>query len=276
MGKETEGSGVSEAIKLFVGADGTNCDLESQAVLEWSVRKNTTRDVDIVWMQQAATGPYSGWKCASGRTPFSHFRHSIPAMCDFKGRGIYLDSDFVLMADIGELWDQPIPNVMLTKKSSKPHGKLKMCSILWDCEKAKGHVPGLDRLKQMDDPQGTLHNYFKDNDHLVDRPQGDWNAIDAAGYSTIYDPRVKAIHYSRMSTQVQLKHCIPRLAREGKTHWYTGEIAAHPMPELQELFDKLLVEATENGYGIERYRVDAFGGATRKNFTYDRPTKGAA
>jgi hypothetical protein len=78
-----------------------------------------------------------------------------------------------------------------------------------------------------------------------------------------------------MSTQPQLRHAVARLARDGRTHWYTGETAAHPRPELQALFDALLIEAEANGYGIERYRVDAFGGATRKDFTYATPTKSA-
>lgn len=265
---------MSETIRLFVGADGGNRDLESQAVLEWSLRKNTTRDVKIVWMQQAAKGPYSGWNCATGRTTFSHFRWSIPAVCDFNGRGIYCDSDFIFMADIAELWDQPIPNVLLTRKSSKPHGKSKTCCILFDCEKAKGHIPALDKLKTMADPQSTFSNYFKNNDHLIDKFQGDWNALDASGYSTVYDPRIKAIHYTRMSTQPQLKHAIPRLQKEGRSHWYTGEIAPHPMHELQVLFDRLLVEAEQNGYGLDKYRLDDFGGVVRRDFKYDVAVKG--
>lgn len=265
---------MSDTIRLFIGTDGGNCDLESQAVLEWSVRKHTSRDVSFVWMQQAKKGPYSGWNCSTGRTTFSHFRWSIPAMCEFNGRGIYCDSDFIFMADIAELWDQKIPGVLLARKSAKPHGKVKTCCILFDCAKAKGHVPALDQLRRMPDPQGALTKYFQQNDHLIDRPVGDWNALDADGYATIYDERVKAIHYTRMATQPQLKHAVPRLKREGKAHWYTGETAPHPKPELQELFDTLLIEAAANGYGIDNYRVDEFGGVVRRNFQYATPVKG--
>lgn len=252
-------------IRLFVGADGTNSDLESQAVLEWSVRKNASEPVDIVWMQQAATGPYSGWRCGSARTPFSHFRWSIPAMCNYEGRAIYTDSDFIFVADIAELWHQPIPNVLLTLKSSKPHGKARTCCILFDCAKAKGHVPTLDQLKQMPDPQGTCSNYFRANDHLMDRYQGEWNARDP---ETLSDPRIKAIHYTRMEHQVHLKHALPRLKAEGRSHWYTGPVFQHPNRELQALFDVLLAEAIAHGYTPERYRVKPFVGATRRPFAY--------
>lgn len=266
---------MSEPIRLFVGADGTNCDLESQAVLEWSVRKHTTAAVEIVWMQQAKRGPYAGWHCASGRTPFSHFRWSIPAMCGYEGRAIYTDSDFIFTADIAELFYQPMGGaVLLARKSSKPHGKVKTCCVLFDCAAAKGHIADLPALKLMADPQGHYSKYFQQHDDLVGRPEGDWNAIDAGGYASLDDPRIKAIHYSRMSTQPQLRHAAARLAREGRLHWYTGETAPHPVPALQALFDTLLAEAEAEGYGVERYRVDPFAGAERRNFTYATPVKG--
>lgn len=266
---------MSAPLRLFVGADGTNCDLESQSVLEWSLRKHSKADIQIVWMQQAKDGPYAGWNCGSGRTPFTHFRWSIPAMCGFEGKAAYCDSDFVFMAPLEELFAQNVPGVFLARKSSKPHGKVKTCCMLFDCAKALGHVPGLKELRAMPDPQGTLSKYFMQNDHLIDRYEGDWNAIDLAGYD-IDDPRVKAIHYSRMSTQPQLKHAAARLAKEGKSHWYTGETAPHPRLELQVLFDLLLVEAEANGYGPEQYRVGAFDGAKRRNFAYATAVKGGA
>lgn len=125
-------------IRLFVGADGGNCDLESQAVLEWSVRKHASEPVEIVWMQQAATGPWSGWKCGSGRTPFSHFRWSLPSVCGYQGKAIYTDSDFVFMADIAELWNQDVPGVFLSKQPKKHLGKT--CCLVFDCAHASGHV----------------------------------------------------------------------------------------------------------------------------------------
>lgn len=253
-------------IRLFVGTDGTNCDLESQMVLEYSVRKHVSQPVEILWMQQAATGPYAGWQCGSGRTPFTHFRWSIPAMCGYEGRGIYTDSDFIFMADIAELWTQPIPGVLLAKVGKK--GLHKTCCMVFDCAKAKGHVPDLDTLRKMPDPQGTMFKYFAERPELFSGFAGDWNAIDLKGYETAQDPRIKAIHYSRMEMQPQLKYAVPRLQREGKSHWYTGPIGPHERPELIALFDTLYHEALSAGYTLDHYRVQPFAGATRKNFTY--------
>lgn len=255
---------MSEPIRLFVGADGTNCDLESQAVLEWSVRKHTTADVSIVWMQQAATGPWSGWQCASGRTPFTHFRWSLPSVCQYRGRAIYTDSDFIFLADIAELWSQPIPQMALVRN---PTGKISTSCILFDCAKAKGLVPPVEDLRKLPDAHGTLFNFFRAHPEHLSAFDGNWDCGDLRGYE-LTDPAVKAIHYTRMSTQPQLPHATKRLAREGRSHWYTGETAPHPRPEVQQLFDQLLAEAEANGYGIERYRVQPFSGATRSAFAY--------
>ena len=253
-------------IRLFVGADGGNCDLESQMVLEYSVHKHATEPVDIVWMQQAKTGPYSGWKVNSGRTPFTHFRWSIPAMCGYRGKGIYCDSDFIFVTDIAELWRQRGEGVFLAKVGKK--GLHKTCCMLFDCEKALGHVPDLFTLSQMADPQGTLVKYFTQHADLYSAFFGDWNCIDLKGYDDINDPRIKAIHYSRMEMQPHLlKYAIPRLHREGKKHWYEpAPIFQHERPELQALFDTLYAEAIAAGYTLDQYRFD--GTSNRKGFAY--------
>lgn len=251
-------------IRLFVGADGTNCDLESQAVLEWSVRKHASEPVQIVWMQQAKKGPWSGWQCASGRTPFTHFRWSVPAVCNYEGRAIYTDSDFIFVADIAQLWHQPIPRVALVRNAT---GKLSTSCILFDCAKAKGIVPTLDSLRSMKDAHDHMLNWFRKHSHHLDPFDGNWDCPDLRG-TTLADPTLRAIHYTRIETQVHLKHAIPRLKREGRPHWYTGEIRRHESAELQALFDALLKEAAANGYSPDDYRIQPFGGATRRDFAY--------
>lgn len=252
-------------IRLFVGTDGTNCDLESQMVLEYSVRKHATQPVDIRWMQQASDGPWSGWKCGTGRTPFSHFRWSLPAVCGYEGKAIYTDSDFLFLADIAELWDQDVPGVLLSKQPKQRLGKT--CCLVFECAHAKGHVPDLKTLRGMADPQGTLSKYFKEHHELSSGFAGNWNCLDGDGLP-LDDQRIKAIHYTRMEHQLHLKYAVPRLQAEGRSHWYTGPVGPHPRPELQALFDQLYAEAIASGYTIDQYRVDAFGGATRRNFTY--------
>lgn len=260
---------MSDPIRLFVGTAAQNEDLESQAVLEWSVRKHASQPVEIVWMQQSAKGPWSGWNAKSWRTPFTGFRWALPAVCNYDGRAIYTDSDFIFVADIAELWNQPIPRMALVRN---PTGKISTSSILFDCHAAKGLVPDLNALRAMPDAHDTMFNVFRAHPEHLSGTDGNWDCGDLRGYE-LTDPRVKAIHYTRMSHQPQLKHALPRLRAEGRAHWYTGEVTDHPRPELQALFDQLLAEASANGYGIERYRVKPFAGATRNNFAYKTATK---
>lgn len=257
---------MSDPVRLFVGADGNNCDLESQAVLEHSVRKHASRPVQITWMQNGR-GPWAGWRTGSARTPFTHYRWSIPSVCGYQGRAIYTDSDFIFRADIAELWDQAIPSVMLVRN---PEGKTRTCCILFDCAAAKGHVPPVEVLRKMPDAQATMVEYFKRRRSLTSEFAGDWNCIDLKGYDDINDPRIKAIHYSRMECQVHLKHALPRLASEGLRHWYDGPTGPHWRPELQALFDELLDEAIAAGYPPERYRVTPAGAVAKRHFTYKR------
>jgi len=256
---------VSEPIRLFCGADGTNCDLESQMVLEYSVRKYASQPVAIVWMQQAASGPYAGWTCGTGRTPFSHFRWSLPAMCGYAGKAIYTDSDFFFLADIAELWAQDVPGVFLSKQPKKHLGKT--CCLLFDCAHAKGHVPDLPTLRAMPEPQGAMTKYFRERPELSTGFTGNWNALDGDGLA-LDDPRLKALHYTRMEHQPHLTYAIPRLNAEGRSHWYTGPVFAHPRPDVQALFDRLYAEALAAGYTVDQYRVETFSGATRRAFTY--------
>lgn len=265
---------MSEAIRLFVGADGTNCDLESQMVLEYSVRKYASRAVDIVWMQQAESGPWSGWKCDRGRTPFSNFRWSVPSVCGYQGKAIYCDSDFVFLADIAELWDQPVPKVCLVRKTT---GKLSTSCMLFDCQKAKGHVPDLAELRKMPDAHGTVLGHFRSHKELVSAFSGNWDCYelckDRKGSVKIDDPNIKAIHYTRISSQLHLKYALPRLKKEGRAHWYTGEVLPHARPEAQALFDALYADALSAGYSVEQYRVKPFADAKRRAFVYSSENK---
>lgn len=254
-----------EPLRIFAGADGSNCDWESQLVFEYSLRKYASVDVSITWMQQQATGPYSGWNCATGRTPFSHMRWSGPAMCNYEGRCCYADVDFIWRDDIAKLFAQAIPGVFLAKVGRK--GLHRTCCMLFDCAKAKGHVPDLATLRKMPDPQGTLMKYFKERPELSSNFEGDWNAIDLRGYADINDQNIRAIHYSRIECQPSFPYAQKRLAKEGRSHWYTGPTGPHERPELIVLFDQMYHEALAAGYTLEQYKVGSFA-SQRRNFTY--------
>lgn len=103
---------MTDPIKVFVGCDPNDCDLEQMMVLEYSLRKHSSLPVNIHWMQ-LSRNPESfwfskpetgeGWNTVKWATPFSAFRWSIPAHCNYEGRAIYMDADMLVMSDIAEL-----------------------------------------------------------------------------------------------------------------------------------------------------------------------------
>lgn len=261
---------MSDTIRLFVGASPGGLDYESDAVLVHTARKFSSLPIEFTFMRQAKSGPYAGWKgMRAGTTPFSAFRWSVPAMCGFTGRGIYVDSDFIFHADLAELWHEPIPGVIVTKRP-KPAGKLKTCCTLFDCAKAKGHIADLAGLKAMSDPQGHYSQYFKERPQLVSNyASGDWNAHDTFDLSK---PHIKATHYTHLDTQLHLKHAIKRLKAQGKSHWFTGKVFTHESvygkTGLQEHFDAMLAEAQAAGLTYESFGYESGVELERRAFTY--------
>lgn len=252
-------------IRIWVGCAANNEDLESQAVLEWSLRKHTARELEIRWMQLSrdpASPFYSdgprGWQTRFWTTPFSGLRWAVPELCGWHCEAIYTDSDVIFLADIGELWDQPFAadTVVIGKGGGQSQ---RLCVSKWNCERSRALLPALSQLQ--DDPRShrvLLERFSRLTRAVQQFAGGDWNRLDLEPFD-LADPRVKALHYTGIPTQVQLKHALPRLAREGGRHWFPGPAKPHRSPQLQALFDQLLQEATANGFGIERYRREPFG-----------------
>lgn len=266
----------SSPIRVFVGVAANHEDAESQAVLEYTLRKYASQPVEITWMMQSRDpasrfycGP-GGWDTSRWTTPFSGFRWAIPALCDYKGRAIYMDSDVLVRADIAELWNMPfLPNKSVIAKGGQ--SAWRFCVSLWDCEKVAPHViPPLEDLHK----PGTHREMtviFRDAPWVQPFPRSEnWNCLDLE-QCTIDDPSVKAIHYTSMSTQPQLRWAIPRLERKGIKHWYEGQVKEHHRRELITLFDTTLIEATRSGFPIDRYTQHVpfgpYDKASTKNYT---------
>lgn len=96
-------------IRVFVGA-GPEHWLPLQ-VLRSSILRRTTRDVLVIPLAvvEGTHSIPSAWK-TKAPTSFSFQRFLIPAACEYQGFGIYLDSDQIVLDDIGGLWDTPFPD----------------------------------------------------------------------------------------------------------------------------------------------------------------------
>ena len=66
-------------------------------------------------------------------TEFSPYRFVIPEVCDHQGRAIYLDSDMICLADIGELFDAPMGGCdFLGKEGASGPGRWALSLLLID------------------------------------------------------------------------------------------------------------------------------------------------
>jgi len=251
-------------IRVFVGTAANGEDAESQAVLEYTLRRRSSLPVSITWMKLSHDPKsfWHGWNTERWATPFSAFRWGVPAACGHSGRAIYTDSDVIFNADVAELWNQPMGGKVVLAKSG---GRL--CVSLWDCAAARSFVMPLEKLKT--DP--ASHNYMSAKAKLsveVGVFSGHWNCLDGEHFRDLEDPEIKAIHYTDMSCQPHLRHALPRLAASGTKHWFNGHVRRHPRPELEVLFDRLLEEAKAAGYRPENYLpAEPYGDYKKKSLT---------
>lgn len=266
--------GSENTIKVFVGCDPNNCDLEQMMVLDYSIHKHTQQAVEIVWMQlshDANSAWYAnlqtgdGWHTEKWATPFSGFRWAIPEYCGFEGRAIYMDADVVVLCDLAQLWQHPMSAAaMVVGKGGQQAARL--CTSVWDCAKAKQHLPPLSQLQADADGHQRLMQLLKDQPQLVQPYTDSYNCVDGEGLPI---EEIKILHYSDMGTQFSHEYSFPRLAAEGQQHWFDGAVMPHPRADLSDLFQQYHAEALAAGYSPENYRVAAFGAfpkATQVNY----------
>lgn len=261
---------MTETIRVFVGCAANHEDLESQAVLEWSIRRNASQPVEITWMglsRDAASPFYSaggaGWDTSQWATPFSAFRWAVPELCGFEGKAIYTDSDVIFQTDIATLWNQPHPpgKFLLARGG----GQWRICVSLFDCAEARKHIPPIARMMRDRSSHTKLCGLIRQHRHLVGAFTGEWNCLDREIAGRPLDhPSINAIHYTDMRSQPQLRHALPRLAAAGQQHWFDGKTTLERFPRINALFDELLREAIAAGYPPERYAADPVFGPYRK------------
>lgn len=251
-----------EPIRIFVGVSGNDEDIEFQAVLHYSLLKHASQPLDLTWMRLSRDPSsfwYSdpqrklGWRTDKWATPFSALRWGIPAACDFKGKAIYMDVDMIAMADIAELWNQDFTTGSMI---SKPEA---ICVSMYDNAKMRTVLPPLDQIKQPSRYR-EVRRMVLSNGCVQRYSGGNWNCLDmrkdtGGEYKDLTDPDIKVLHFTQIPTQPHLRHAIPRLAKEGRRHWYTAnKPQVHHRKDAVEFFDSMLQEAVDHGYPPDLYR----------------------
>lgn len=270
-------------IKVFVGCDPNDCDLEQMMVLDYSMKKHSSLPVDIHWMQMSRdpnsfwySNPQAGegWRTQTWATPFSGFRWGIPAYCNYEGQAIYMDADMLVLTDIAKLWNIPFQEGKAVMAKGGGHG-WRYCVAKWNCAEAQKYLLPIDRLRAVPEAHQRMMGFFSQNQSIVQPFDSDWNNIDGE-HKHIRD--IKILHYSDMSTQFTHKYSVPRLKAEGKTHWFDGSLMKHPRADLEALFDQYYQEALAAGYKLDDYRVQTGYGdlvkESQKGYTGNHFTRG--
>ena len=220
------------SIKLFIGTSPNGDDANAELVYEYSLRKNSTRDLDIRWMSlsKSRNSIWQGWNTNDWFTPFSGFRWAIPHICNFKGKAIYTDVDMINLHDIGELYDCDMQGKPFAARKGKRWG-YELCVMLIDCERAKEYIWSIDKLKSRRDSHKYHRDKISSSELIADIDQR-WNCLDGEGYD-IQD--IKQLHFTNMATQ------------PWKPSWFQGEHHEHPRKDLIDLFYELKKEAIDSG-----------------------------
>jgi hypothetical protein len=178
-----------ETIKVFVG--GTDEHEIAFNVLAHSIYSRTTREVEVVRLDRVGiTAPVPVNPKNRQVTTFSFARFFIPEALGFTGRGVYLDSDMVVLSDIGELWDTPFLENSLVQMCPGWQSAVMLIDgrVGWKIDEL---VARLDRGEL---GYKSLVNVVALG-HASNSLDGRWNHTDHL------EPDTKLLHYTAMDTQ---------------------------------------------------------------------------
>jgi hypothetical protein len=138
------------------------------------------------------------------RTPFTFQRFAIPAICQYQGRALYLDSDMLVFRDIDELWQQSFVQTngetadLLSVPEPEGSGRSPQYSVmLLNCDQLKWDAPDL--VSQLEQGRWSYDQFVLEMAPAARKaanlPLG-WNDLER------YEPnRTALLHYTDMPRQ---------------------------------------------------------------------------
>lgn len=202
----------SDVIRISIGTEPLQW--VASEVLKHSIRRRTERPVEFIesWTKAAGWHPLmSTVQKLKGGTGFNVWRWLTPQLYP-DGKAIYLDADQVVLADIGELWDQLQESKTIAcvtdaigifggKKVPEP-GKVQTSVMLMDVGKLRSAMQQCDPIGQCS--RGSMAYRDLMQAAWLDRRQV--QVLDPAwNHFGIVNEETKLIHYSHVASQPQ-KH----------------------------------------------------------------------
>ena len=190
-------------IKVFVGSDRSQ--LLPAKVLKFSILENTKNGLDFKLLDKVKI-PQPKDLRQSQRTGFSFCRWTIPEICKFKGKAIYLDADMLVFRDIKELWNLNLSKSVVAvsdkrkdfyMKKKYKSGKNESSVMLINCAKADWTISKL--IKGLDGSY-TYNQMMTDLCFIEERKisriiPGQWNSLD------FWNKKVALLHFTQTTTQ---------------------------------------------------------------------------
>lgn len=127
----------------------------------------------------------------TGLTPFTFSRFIVPWLCDYKGWGLFLDLDIILLDDIAKLFALGNPDNAVQIVKHKNGLEFERASvILFNCDKCQRLTPD-----SIDNPAVTgLHQMTWLPENLIGELPSEWNHL--VGYDAPRDD-AKLVHYTQ-------------------------------------------------------------------------------
>lgn len=231
---------MSDKVRIFIGTSANGEDAEAEMTYEYSLRKNTNREVEITWMKQThdTSSIWGGWQTERWSTPFSGYRWAIPEACGFEGRAIYTDCDMINFRDIGDLLDTDLKGKPVGARRGSRFGGHEFCVMVFDCAAFEPYSIPVDRMKQIAESHHRMISNFAGNDQLVYDLDPKWNCLDGENYAV---EDIWHLHYTKMASQ------------PWKPKWFKGTPEKHARPEIADLWYKMRDEASAAGYVSGNY-----------------------
>lgn len=193
---------MDKAIRVFVGTEVGN--EKAEKALHYSIIKNCKNNIDIYWMSNKYkdsiwdnwnNGRHDGEKNSENgwKTNFSVFRWTIPELCNYSGKAIYLDVDQIILKDIRQMWDIDMENnaVSMIKEARTD-------VMLMNCCKFKDNFwPKIQKMK----PSGNNQRYYKaiiQKNFSIGVFDKIYNCLDGKDFDM---QKTRLIHYTKMNTQ---------------------------------------------------------------------------
>jgi lipopolysaccharide biosynthesis glycosyltransferase len=203
---------MQETVTIYIGWDSR--EPIAADVCRYSILKHASIPVDIQYLKQddlRMRGFYRRDVDALASTEFTFTRFLIPALNNYKGTAIFMDSDMILIDDIAKLLEEVDPTKAVTcvQHDYTPPVGMKMdgqqqlayprknwsSMVVWNCAHESNSVVTVDSVNDPDVTGAYLHRFSWLNDKEIGAVGPEWNWL-TDWYIEGRDGTPKLLHYT--------------------------------------------------------------------------------